>query len=122
MENRGNAVYVGQGVLRGFFLTLTMLIIYSIVTYFTKFNSKVDSVFFVVVTALSVMYGTLYAVKKIKKKGWITGLLVSIFYILIVFLVSAINGRGFTISSLGILRMFLAIFVGTLSGMLGVNM
>ncbi|EDS76325.1 TIGR04086 family membrane protein [Clostridium massiliodielmoense] len=122
MENRGNAVCVGQGVLRGFFLTLTMLIIYSIVTYFTKFNSKVDSVFFVVVTALSVMYGTLYAVKKIKKKGWITGLLVSIFYILIVFLVSAINGRGFTISSLGILRMFLAIFVGTLSGMLGVNM
>ncbi|ABK61269.1 MULTISPECIES: TIGR04086 family membrane protein [Clostridium] len=121
MESRGNAVYIGQGVLRSFFLTLTMLIVYSIVTYFTKFNPKVDSVFFVVVTAFSVMYGTLYAVKKIKKKGWITGLLVSIFYILIVFLVSAINGRGFAISSLTILRMFLAIFVGTLSGMLGVN-
>ncbi|KEI03820.1 TIGR04086 family membrane protein [Clostridium botulinum] len=121
MESKGNAIYIGQGVMRGFFLTLTLLIVYSFISYFTKFNSKIDSVFFVVVTALSVMYGTLYSVKKIKRRGWIAGFLVSLFYILIVFLVSGFSGRGFGITSYGMLRMTLAIFVGTLSGMLGVN-
>lgn len=121
MDDKNNIIYIGQGVVRGFFLTLFLLIVYAVITYFTKVNSKVDSVFFVVITAFSVIYATLYSVKRINKKGWLIGLIVSILYILIVFLVSAVNGRGFSMSTYGILRIVLAIFVGTLSGMLGVN-
>ncbi|MFU0823675.1 TIGR04086 family membrane protein [Clostridium sp.] len=121
MEEKGNIICIGQGVIRGFFLTLALLIVYSVVTYFVKSNPKIDSVYFVAITAFSVMYGSIYSVKKIQKRGWLIGLSVAIIYMLVVFLVSAINGRGFSISSYGILRIVLALFVGTLSGMLGIN-
>ncbi|QGU95024.1 TIGR04086 family membrane protein [Clostridium bovifaecis] len=121
MEEKGSIICIGQGVVRGFFLTLALLIIYAIVTYFLKSNPKIDSIYFVVITAFSVMYGSIYSVKKIQKRGWLIGLTVAIVYMLVVFLVSAVNGRGFDISSYGILRIALALFVGTLSGMLGIN-
>lgn len=121
LEEKSKALNIGQGVIRSFFLTLGLLIIYAIITYFTKPNPKIDSVYFVAITALSVMYGAVYAVKQIQKKGWLVGLIVAILYMLIIYLVSAVNGRGFDISSFGVLRIALAIFVGTLSGMLGIN-
>jgi putative membrane protein (TIGR04086 family) len=49
------------------------------------------------------------------------GLIVAILYMLVIYLVSAVNGRGFDISSFGVLRISLAVFVGALSGMLGIN-
>lgn len=121
MHEKSNVIYIGQGVIRGFFLTLALLVVYAIATYFLKSNPKVDSVYFVVITAFSVMYGAIYSVKRIQKKGWLIGLIVGLIYMLVVFLVSAVNGRGFDISSYGVLRVVLAIFVGTLSGMLGIN-
>lgn len=122
MEKKNSALFIVQGVIRSFFLTLGLLVIYSIITYFTKPNAQIDSIYFVVITALSVMYGAIYAVKHIKSRGWLVGLLLAILYILIIYLISIINGRGYDISTYGMLRIALAIFVGTLSGMLGINM
>lgn len=122
MYEKSKVLSIGQGVIRSFFLTLILLIIYAVITYFTRPNPKIDAVYFIVITALSVMYGSIYAVKQIQKKGWLIGLIVAIFYILIVYLVSAINGRGFDVSTYGVLRITLAAFVGTLSGMLGINL
>lgn len=122
MEKKNSALYIVQGVIRSFFLTLGLLVIYSIITYFTKPNPQIDSIYFVVITALSVMYGAIYAVKHIKSRGWLVGLLLAILYIIIIYLISIINGRGYDISTYGMLRIALAIFVGTLSGMLGINM
>ncbi|KOA21084.1 hypothetical protein CLHOM_06720 [Clostridium homopropionicum DSM 5847] len=122
MEKKNNALYIVQGVIRSFFLTLGLLVIYSIITYFTKPNPQIDSIYFVVITALSVMYGAIYSVKHIKSRGWLVGLLLAILYIVIIYLISVVNGRGFYISTYGMLRIALALFVGTLSGMLGINM
>jgi len=121
LHEKNNVLCIGQGVLRSFSITLISLLAYAVITYFTKPNPKIDAIFFVVITALSVMYGSIYAVKHIQKKGWLVGLIVAMLYMLIVYLVSAVNGRGFDISSLGVLRIGLAMFVGVLSGMLGIN-
>lgn len=121
MHERNNVLCIGQGVLRSFSITLISLLAYAVITYFTKPNPKIDAIFFVIITALSVMYGSIYAVKHIQKKGWLVGLIVAMLYMLIVYLVSVVNGRGFDISSLGVLRIGLAMFVGVLSGMLGIN-
>lgn len=121
MEQKSNAIYIGQGVIRSFFMTLGLLIIYSVITYFTKPNPKVDTIYFVAITALSVMYGAIYAVKHIQSRGWLVGLIIAILYTIIIYLISVANGRGFDISTYGILRISLALLVGTLSGMLGIN-
>ncbi|MCY6483618.1 TIGR04086 family membrane protein [Clostridium aestuarii] len=122
LGEKGDIIYIGEGLVRGFFLTLVLLLVYAVATSFVNANTVVDSIYKVVITALGVMYGTVYAVKKIKRKGWLTGLIVALLYMLVIYVISVVNGRQFTISAYGILRIVLAIFVGILSGMLGINM
>lgn len=114
--------YIGEGVLRGFFLTLFLVLIYSILCSYIDIKDIVTSVYIVVVTALSVMYGAIYAVKKIKCKGWLNGLIVACIYMLVIYIISLINGRPVDISYYGLLRIFLSLAVGMFSGMLGINM
>ncbi|GAA0177295.1 TIGR04086 family membrane protein [Clostridium sediminicola] len=115
-------IYIGEGVLRGFFLTLFLILIYSILCAYIDVKEIVTSVFIVVITALGIMYGAIYAVKRIKSKGWINGLIVALIYMLAIYIISSINGRDFGISYYGLLRILLSLAVGMFSGMLGVNM
>lgn len=121
MENGSKYVYIGKGVFRGFLLTLVLILIYCIIATFVDINAAVRSVFFIVGTSLSIMYGSVYATKKIKKKGWVIGFFVAMIYILIIYLISLIAGREVVLSSNDFYRILLAALVGILSGMLGIN-
>lgn len=121
MENGSKYVYIGKGVFRGFLLTLVLILIYCIIATFVDINAAIRSVFFIVGTSLSIMYGSVYATKKIKKKGWVIGFFVAMIYILIIYLISLIAGREVVLSSNDFYRILLAALVGILSGMLGIN-
>ncbi|MCY6370463.1 TIGR04086 family membrane protein [Clostridium ganghwense] len=121
MENNSDVIRIGEGVVRSFFLTLILLLVYAIITSFVDTNAKFDSIYKVVITALGVMYGAIYAVRKINRRGWLIGLIVGMLYMIVIYLVSVLNGRGLALSSFSILRIILALAVGTLSGMLGIN-
>lgn len=121
MENNSDLIRVGEGVVRSFFLTLALLLIYAVITSFIDTNAKLDSIYKVVITALGVMYGAIYAARKINRRGWLIGLIVGLLYMIVIYLVSVLNGRGLALSNFSILRIILALVVGTLSGMLGIN-
>ncbi|MEL7597374.1 MAG: TIGR04086 family membrane protein [Clostridiaceae bacterium] len=121
MENNSDLMRIGEGVIRSFFLTLSLLLIYAVITSFVDTNAKFDSIYKVVITALGVMYGAVYAARKINRRGWLIGLIVGLLYMIVIYLVSVVSGRGLVLSNFSILRIILAIIVGTLSGMLGIN-
>lgn len=121
MENNSDLMRIGEGVIRSFFLTLSLLLIYAVITSFVDTNAKFDSIYKVVITALGVMYGAVYAARKINRRGWLIGLIVGLLYMIVIYLVSIVSGRGLILSNFSILRIILAIIVGTLSGMLGIN-
>lgn len=114
---------IAEGVLRGFIVTLVFMLIFAAVMSFTEVSASVTSVFYMVTTLLSVMYGVIYAVRKIKRRGWLTGAIVSMLYMLILYIVYMIGGRDSSIlNSSTYIRILLALAVGILSGMLGINM
>lgn len=121
MENNSDLIRIGEGVIRSFFLTLSLLLIYAVITSFVDTNAKFDSIYKVVITALGVMYGSIYAARKINRRGWLIGLIIGLLYMIVIYLVSVLSGRGLMLSNFSILRIVLAIVVGTLSGMLGIN-
>ena len=121
MENRIKYAYIGKGVFRGFLLTLILILIYSVVAAFIDISAVARSIFFIVGTSLAIMYGAIYTTKKIRKKGWIVGFIVAMIYILIVYIISLIAGREAALSINDFYRVLLAALVGTLSGMLGIN-
>lgn len=114
---------IAEGVLRGFILTLILILIYAAIMTFTDISSGVSSVFYMITTLISIMYGTVYAVRKVKKKGWIIGLIISITYMIILYLLYIISGKDSTLiyNQSTLIRLALAVAVGILSGMLGIN-
>jgi putative membrane protein (TIGR04086 family) len=121
MENKSSYIHVGEGVLRGFMLTLLALLIYSVVLKFATFSEGVSSMFILVVTLISILYGAIFSARKINKKGWLVGATVGLLYIVIIYLVALVAGGEATLAIKDLIRVTLAVIVGGLSGMLGIN-
>lgn len=123
MENsRQFYVSVIEGVLRSFFMTLAILLLYAVFAHFVQINESITSILIIIATLLSVVYGSIYASRKTGKRGWLNGLLVAILYIIIFYLVALLSqSRDAAIGFNDLARFAICIFVGILAGMLGLN-
>ncbi|MEK6264050.1 MAG: TIGR04086 family membrane protein [Clostridium sp.] len=122
MEKKIKYSCAGEGVFRAAILTLVVLIIYSVITSFFPASMKVTSVFYIVITLVSVLYGSIYAAKKAGEKGWLMGIMVAATYMLVLYLVKVVGGGNTTIGIREVTRTALALGIGTFSGMLGINL
>ena len=122
MEKNNNYLPAVEGVLRGFIITVILLLIFAVVMTFVEVSSKASYIFYLITTILSIMYAAIYAVRKIGKRGWFIGILVTILYLSILYIVSIISGHSMVIGSGGFLRVLLAVIVGALSGIIGINL
>lgn len=123
MENsRSDFYYIGEGLLRGFILTLVLLLAFSLVVTFATISEGITSGFILVSTMISIIYSAIYATKKICKRGWINGIIVAVLYMLILYIVSMVAGRDAALSLKDLWRVLLAVATGALSGMLGINL
>ena len=122
MEKKSIYLPAAEGVLRGFIITVVLLLLFAVIMTFVDVSGKVSSIFYLVTTILSIMYGSIYAVRKIKKRGWLVGVIVTILYLLVLYIVSIVSGNSSVIGVDRITRLLLALLVGALSGMIGINL
>ena len=122
MEKNNNYLPAVEGVLRGFIITVVLLLIFAVVMTFVEVSSKASYIFYLITTILSIMYASIYAVRKIGRRGWFTGILVTLLYLSILYIVSIISGHSMIIGTGGFLRVVLAVIVGALSGIIGINL
>ncbi|AVQ47285.1 TIGR04086 family membrane protein [Clostridium sporogenes] len=121
MLNKKNTEFIVQGLLRAIIITVIMLLIFAVILTFKDIGEKISSIIYLLITILSIMYGTIYAVRKINKKGWLIGLVISIIYMVIIYIISIVSGNTLTFGTDRFIRIFLALILGILSGMLGIN-
>ncbi|ABS35279.1 TIGR04086 family membrane protein [Clostridium botulinum] len=121
MLNKKNTEFIVQGLLRAIIITVIMLLIFAVILTFKDIGEKISSIIYLLITILSIMYGTIYAVRKINKKGWLIGLVISIIYMTIIYIISIVSGNTLTFGTDRFIRIFLALILGILSGMLGIN-
>ncbi len=121
MLNKKNTEFIVQGLLRAIIITVIMLLIFAVILTFKDIGEKISSIIYLLITILSIMYGTIYAVRKINKKGWLIGLVISMMYMAIIYIISIVSGNTLTFGTDRFIRIFLALILGILSGMLGIN-
>ncbi|MCD2345324.1 TIGR04086 family membrane protein [Clostridium guangxiense] len=121
MDNVKICVSASLGVLRAFVITLIVILIFAFISTKIHFSDGITNMVIMVSTLISIMYGAIYASKKSGEKGWLNGLLVGILYIVIFYIVSIICGSSSKLEVRDFIRVVLAVLVGTLSGMLGIN-
>jgi len=121
LGNKIKYSYAAQGVFRAAILTLIVLVIYSAITSYMPASMRVTSVFYIVLTLVSVLYGSLFAAKKAGEKGWLMGIIVAATYMLVLYLIKVVGGGETAIGMREVIRASLALGIGALSGMLGIN-
>ncbi|NLM34269.1 MAG: TIGR04086 family membrane protein [Clostridiales bacterium] len=121
MEQKAFFTKISMGVLRSVLITIALLIIFSIIMTFKEVNTQFISVYYVIATCLSVVYGAIYSARKNNKNGWLVGILVAVFYMLLIYILSALLFKNISFGTTELLRLLIAILVGALSGMLGIN-
>ncbi|GLC28633.1 TIGR04086 family membrane protein [Clostridium omnivorum] len=117
-----NYSYIGRGVLRGCIITTILIVVMALISSFSNLNQNIISLCILIITMASIVYGAIYATKKIRNKGWLVGLSVALIYILIIYLASLVAGRDAALSIRDLWRSLLGLAVGCLSGMLGINL
>ena len=122
MEEKNFYILISKGVFRALIITIVMLIVLAVLMSTMSVESSVVSVYFLVATCASIMYGSIYSARKNNEKGWLVGIVVAILYMLVLYLISAIVFKDLGLDVKNLIRFTIALAVGALSGMLGINL
>lgn len=120
-ENGSNIKKLLLGSVISIVITLIGLLIYScLLTYTGIFENTIPTVT-IIISAVSILIGSLIAMSKTKKNGIINGALVAIIYFLVIYLLSSIIERNFSLNFRSIIMITLCIITGAIGGIIGVN-
>lgn len=122
MELKSYFNNVLKGLVGALAVTVLLTAIFSLLISFVEFSSAVFSGVFVVITSLGLIFGTIVAAKLHGRKGWLVGLTVGILFYIALYAIGVLFGAEATIGVYDLIKFSLCILVGTLSGMLGINL
>ena len=116
-----NMVRIIKGSILAIIITIIFLLVFSLVLIYTNIPEKTMLPVITIVTAISILVGSIISVSKIEKKGIINGALVGLIYILTIYIISSISKGNFEITINSAILIISAILAGMLGGIIGVN-
>lgn len=111
-----------KGVVGAIAITTLLIAILSLVMSFVDLTPGVSSAINVVITSISLMFGTILAAKIYGSRGWLVGLAVGVLFYIALYAIGVLFGAEATLGLYDLVKFLLCIAVGILSGMLGINL
>lgn len=111
-----------KGVMVSIILTMFLLLLLSFVMMTIELSEKNYNLIFATITMVALSIGALIASKFNEKKGYLTGFIVGIIFFIFIFFLRTIISGGITLGREEIYSLSISIFIGTVSGILGVNL
>ena len=111
-----------KGVVGAIAVVTVLTAILSLVMSFVDISSGMFSAIYVVITSISLIFGTIFAVKLYRRKGWLIGLSVGTLFYISLYAIGILFGAEATLGLYDLVKFLLCVIVGILSGMLGINL
>ncbi|MBU3106472.1 TIGR04086 family membrane protein [Clostridium gasigenes] len=111
-----------KGVLYALVISIVFNLIFSIVMTKVDFSETVLNVIYVVISCVALVIGAVVAAKSQGSKGWMIGLAVGTIYYIALYLIYILFGGEAHLGIYEFYRFLMSIGVGTLAGMLGINL
>ena len=112
-------ILVGSGI--ALLISIIMLLIISIILTYTNISENILTVSVIIISALSILIGSIISAININKNGIINGSLVGAIYMITIYLLSSIFVAGFSINLQSAIMIIVSIFAGMIGGIIGVN-
>ena len=111
-----------KGVVGAIAVVIILTSILSLVMSFVDISSGMFSAIYVVITSISLIFGTIFAAKLYGHKGWLVGLSVGVLFYISLYAIGVLFGAEATLGLYDLMKFSLCVVVGILSGMLGINL
>ncbi|MFA5524516.1 MAG: TIGR04086 family membrane protein [Tissierellales bacterium] len=110
-----------KGTLIGLLLTFLLIIIFTIILAYTKLSEGLIPFINSIIMILGISSGAILTSKKLDKRGWVNGGLIGICYFLIIFVISQILIKDFSLGKYFFIKGSIALVTGCIGGMIGIN-
>ena len=111
-----------KGVVGAVAIVTILTAIFSLIMSFIEISPAIDSAINVGITSVSLIFGTIFAVKLYRRKGWLIGLSVGTLFYISLYAIGILFGAEATLGLYDLVKFLLCVIVGILSGMLGINL
>ncbi len=119
-ENLSSIRAVTLGVIVGYVIAIITFLIYGIILGTTGVSEITIPTAVKVVSAVTIFISGLMSAHWIHKKGWLYGALAGLIYIIILYILSLIL-RGPQAGSNMLINVVIAVLIGALGGIVGIN-
>ena len=120
-NNTNHYINLLKGTLIAIIISIILLLIFAAVLTYSNINENVIPTVIIIITAFSILIGSQISTSKIKKNGIINGSLVGATYIILIYLISSLFTKNFSLSYYSIIMIITGILLGGMGGILGVN-
>jgi len=122
MENSKFLKSVLKGTTGSLIFSFIGIAILSVLMTKLVFSKGIFNMIYVIISLCSLSLGAMIGAKKNESKGWLVGLGVAIGYYLVLFALSSSFSSETTFKLFDLAKLSIMLAVGTLAGMLGINL
>lgn len=109
------------GMLFSTISTILSLLLFSAVIMNNSIKDQYIPVVIVILFGLSLFIGTMITTRKIKEKGALYGMIISVLYISVMYLISSLVIGDYTITKQSLYMIICTVVIGSIGGITGVN-
>lgn len=112
-------ILIGSGI--SILITIVFLLVFSILLTYTNISENTIPAITIIITAISIFIGSTMATSNLKKNGIINGAMVGLIYILVIYLLSSIIEKDFSLNIHSIIMIISSVLAGGIGGIIGIN-
>lgn len=105
-----------------YLMTLVIFLLLALILCFTEFPETMIGSSVVVSTIISIMFGGTCVARRARTMGWMNGAAAGLIYMLILYLLSSLTGKGFGVNDYLISMMLIGMAAGAIGGIVGINL
>lgn len=120
-NNTNKLSSIFNGILFSFGITMISFLIFGIILSYTSISEDTINPVIIVITAVSILIGTSISCIKLEKNGLITGGIIGIIYIGLLYIISSALNNNFTLNTYSVVMMASGCITGIVGGIIGVN-
>jgi putative membrane protein (TIGR04086 family) len=119
--NKMNFASIVRAVILSYIITIPVFIALALLINYTNFPDKFILPGVIVTTIISILVAGSTYTRNLKSKGWLNGGIVGCVYMVILYLVSSIIYKNFSIDEHVITMMAIGVLTGAIGGIIGIN-
>ncbi len=109
-----------KSIVMSYILTLIILLIFSVFITYTSLNESLADIIVACATYISTAACGFFAASNTSKKGWLTGSVAGLAYILILFIIALLKGN-YAVGTATIISLTISALTGAIGGVIGIN-